>query len=124
MTHTNVPAALAGPTADQPSPLHAQNRTYLTVGAMRAHAETADPHAAYLADVLRAHDALLADLDPDSETRAVLALHAPDEYGCTGCDFYGDPGKWPCRTYLLLAERHGRAFDRDRYGLRMRHRTD
>lgn len=83
------------------------------------HAAAFDAHRARVAE---AHAALLAELDPASSDVAVLTLHAPVADECAGCDRWGpdsDYPPWPCRTYQLLAERHGRRFVETSHGTEM-----
>lgn len=76
----------------------------------------------------QAHAQLLADTT--GVAGEVLTLHAPtyDTYRagtaiCDGCDVDGrgdqEQPYWPCRTYRLVAERHGRRFTSHTYGTRM-----
>lgn len=74
------------------------------------------------ARVQEAHAALLAELDPVGTDTAVLTLHAPAAGDCAGCDRWGpesDYPPWPCRTYRLVAERHGRVFAECAHGTEM-----
>lgn len=56
-----------------------------------------------------ARERLAAIRDPLA--RAVLDLHAEDEYGeCSGDDLDGyeaEPPDWPCRTVVKIAEHYG-----------------
>jgi hypothetical protein len=91
--------------------------------------------AAYRDDVLRDHERLLAEVT--GLTKELLRLHGP-EFGeerhvavrtpeCGGCDWDGmdgEPPAWPCRTYRLIGEHHGREFTGHLSTIRMTTRTD
>lgn len=91
-------------------------------------AEQDRQRAAVRTDTVGAHARLLADVD--GLAHEILTLHAPtyDTYRagtavCEGCDVdgHGDQEQpyWPCRTYRLVAEHHGRRFVSPGFGARM-----